>query len=174
MCQCSKPKGRFRSVRWLKWQTVTLETEFRGQRLSTREAANEPRDGETDLEDPAHSVRGSNPKGHSKSGAVATSQTATLETEFCGKRLSSPRATNEPQRRWNRLGGLTTDATSLGNTVLFCDGGNQVGLRGLLGGAEGIRTSDLRSQAPAPSRSAFTVSRKKGESRGPRLSQTAG
>jgi hypothetical protein len=36
--------------------------------------------------------------------------------------------------------------------VLFCEPGNHADLRGLLGGAEGIRTSDLRSQAPTASR----------------------
>jgi hypothetical protein len=85
-------------------------------------------------------------------------QTATLETEFCGQRLSSPRATNEPQRRWNRLGRLTTDATSLGNTVLFCDGGNHVDLRGLLGGAEGIRTDGHRGRGEISSYSSLRQS----------------
>ena len=34
-------------------------------------------------------------------------------------------------------------AASHGNVVLFCSGGNHSGSRGLPGGAEGIRTSDL-------------------------------
>jgi hypothetical protein len=89
------------------------------------------------------------PKGRSKSGAVATGQTATLETEFCGQRLSTPRAVNEPQRRWDRHGRPATAVSSRGNVVLFCGLGNHVDLRGLPGGAEGIRTSDLRRQAPA-------------------------
>jgi site-specific DNA recombinase len=42
--------------------------------------------------------RGSNPKGRSKSGAVGTWQTATLETEICGLRLSARRARNCPRR----------------------------------------------------------------------------
>jgi hypothetical protein len=33
---------------------------------------------------------------------------------------------------------------SYGDVVLFCGEGNHVNLRGLTGGAEGIRTSDLR------------------------------
>jgi hypothetical protein len=85
------------------------------------------------------------PKRHSKSGAVGTWQTATLETEICGQRLSTARAANEPQRRWNGLGRPTAATASRGNVVLFCGLGNHVDLRGLPGGAEGIRTSDLRS-----------------------------
>jgi hypothetical protein len=54
-----------------------------------------------------------------------------------------PGAANEPQTRWDRLGRPTTAAASRGNIVLFCGLGNHVDLRGL--GAEGIRTSDLRS-----------------------------
>jgi hypothetical protein len=75
---------------------------------------------------------------------VHTWQTATLETEFCGQRLPAPRAVNEPRRRWNGHGRPTISAASPGNVVLFYGLGNYVGLRGLLGGAEGIRTSDLR------------------------------
>jgi hypothetical protein len=37
--------------------------------------------------------------GRSKAGAAGGWQTATLETEFCGQRLSTVRAPNEPQRR---------------------------------------------------------------------------
>jgi hypothetical protein len=81
------------------------------------------------------------PKRHSKSGAVDTWQTATLETEICGQRLSTARAANEPQRPWNRLGRPTAAAASRGNVVLFCGLGNHVDLRGLPGGAEGIRTA---------------------------------
>jgi hypothetical protein len=56
---------------------------------------------------------------------------------------------------------------------------NHARRRGLPGGAEGIRTSDLRTQAPLLPVSAFTVScgdpiRKNGESRAPRLSRTVG
>jgi hypothetical protein len=39
-----------------------------------------------------------------------------------------------------------------GNVPLVCGEGNHVDLRGLPGGAEGIRTSDLGSQAPTASR----------------------
>jgi hypothetical protein len=39
----------------------------------------------------------------------------------------------------------TDTAASRGNVLLFCGLGNHVDLRGLLGGAERIRTSDLRS-----------------------------
>jgi hypothetical protein len=51
-----------------------------------------------------------------------------------------------------------------GNVVLSCGVGNHVGLRGLPGGAEGIRTYDLRgaedprARAPALPFSAFTAS----------------
>jgi hypothetical protein len=38
----------------------------------------------------------------------------------------------------------TSTASSRGNVVLFCELGNRADLRGLRGGAEGIRTSDLR------------------------------
>jgi Protein of unknown function (DUF2934) len=40
------------------------------------------------------SVEVRTPKGRSKSGAVGTWQTATLETDFCGQRLSARRARN--------------------------------------------------------------------------------
>jgi hypothetical protein len=95
--------------------------------------------------------RGSNPKGRSKSGAVGTWQTATLETEFCGQRLSTTRAANESRRRSKRPSRPTAAAASRGNVALFCGPGNHVDLRGLLGGAVGIRTPDLRSaSARAP------------------------
>jgi hypothetical protein len=93
---------------------------------------------------------------------VAKWQTATLETEFFGQRLSARRAANGPQRRSNRLGRPTTDATSRGNVVLFRGLGNQLRLRGLLGGAEGIRTSDVfdfaRYSSPGPKGPSFSRS----------------
>jgi hypothetical protein len=70
-----------------------------------------------------------------------------LEMEFCGQRLSTVRAAYEPQRRWNRLSRPTTAAASRGNVVLFYGLGNHVDLRGLLGGAEGIRTDGHRGFA---------------------------
>jgi hypothetical protein len=42
----------------------------------------------------------------------------------------------------------TSAAATRGNVLLFCGGGNHVGLRGLPGGAEGIQTSDLRGAGP--------------------------
>jgi hypothetical protein len=85
----------------------------------------------------AHNVRVTNPP-----------QTATLETKICGQRLSTARAANEPRRRPKRLSRPTDAAASRGNVVLFCGVGNHVNLRRLPGGAEGIRTSNLR-RAPA-------------------------
>jgi hypothetical protein len=87
------------------------------------------------------------PSGRSKSGAVDMWQTATLETEICGQRLSTARAANEPRRRPKRLSRPTDAAASRGNVVIFCGGGNHVGLRGLRGGAEGIRTDGHRAGA---------------------------
>jgi hypothetical protein len=86
----------------------------------------------------AHNVRVTNP-----------SQTATLETEIYGQRLSTARAANEPRRRSERLSRPTAAPVSRGNVLLFCGGGNHVNLRGLLGGGEGIRTGDLRDVASA-------------------------
>jgi hypothetical protein len=65
---------------------------------------------------------------------VGSWQTATLEPEFCGQRLSTAHAPDKLQRRWNGLGRRTSTAASRGNVVLFCGLGNHVGLRGLLGG----------------------------------------
>src|ERR1700677_1386557 len=81
-------------------------------------------------------------KRRSKSSAVGMA-TATLDTEFCGQRLSAPCAVNEPRRRWNGHGRPTTGAASPGNVVLFYVLGNRVSLRGLPGGAEGNRTSSF-------------------------------
>jgi hypothetical protein len=92
--------------------------------------------------------RGSNPKGRSKSGAVGTWQTATLETEICGQRLSTTRAANESRRRSKRPSRPTAAAGSRGNVAPFCGGGNHVDSRRLPGGAERIRTSDLRTAKP--------------------------
>jgi hypothetical protein len=75
-----------------------------------------------------------------------------------------PRAVNEPRRRWNGHGRPTIGAASPGNVLLFCRLGNHVNLRGLLGGAEGIRTPDLCSggaralDGAAASGSVFTLS----------------
>jgi hypothetical protein len=84
--------------------------------------------------EPAQSVEVRTPRAVRIRAAVGTWQTATLETEFCGQRLSTARAANEPQRRWNGLGRPTTAATSRGNIVLFFELGNHVSLSGLLGG----------------------------------------
>jgi hypothetical protein len=65
-------------------------------------------------------------------------QAATLETEFCGQRLSTASAANEPRRRSERLSRPTAATVSRGNVLLFCGGGNHVNLRGLPGEAEGI------------------------------------
>src|SRR6266853_1534396 len=50
------------------------------------------------------------------------SQTATLETEFCGQRLSTARAANEPRRRSRRLSRPTAATASRGNVAPFCGG----------------------------------------------------
>ena len=70
-------------------------------------------------------------------------------------------------------------AASYGNVVLSCGVGNHVGLRRLPGGAEGIRTSDLRSQAPTASRFSLygfmrQSDKEKWLERAPRLSRTVG
>jgi hypothetical protein len=101
------------------------------------------------------------------------------ETEFCGQRLSTAHAADKPQRRWNEFGRPTSTATSRGNVVLFCGLGNHADLRGLLGGAEGIRTSDLSSQAPTASRFSLygfmrQSDKEKWLERAPRLSRTVG
>src|SRR6202042_1028947 len=76
-------------------------------------------------------------------GNVYTLPIAALETEICGQRLWTACATNEPRGRSERLSRRTAAAVSRGNVLLFCAGGNHVNLRGLPGGAEGIRTPDL-------------------------------
>jgi hypothetical protein len=58
-------------------------------------------------------------------------------------------AANEPQRRQNRLGRPTAASASRRNVVLSCGVGNHVGLRGLPGGAEGIRTDGHRGSESA-------------------------
>ena len=64
------------------------------------------------------------------------SQTATLETEICGQRLSTAHAANEPRRRSERLSRPTAAPVSRGNVLLFCGGGNHVNSnRDALGGA---------------------------------------
>jgi hypothetical protein len=68
------------------------------------------------------------------------------------------RAADEPQRRWNRLGRPTAAAASRGNVVLFCGLGNHVDLRGVLGGAEGIRTDDHRERSEISSYSSLRQS----------------
>ena len=79
-------------------------------------------------------------------------QTATLETEICGQRLSTARTANEPHRRWNRLGRPTDAAAGRGNVALSCGGRNHAGTRGLRGGAEGIRTDGPRRSVRIPAR----------------------
>jgi hypothetical protein len=106
--------------------------------------------------EPAQSVEVRTPRAVRIRAPVGTWQTATLETEFCGQRLSTARAANEPQRRWNGLGRPTTAATSRGNVVLFCRLGNHVDLRGLPGGAEGNRTPDLCSAIAALSHLSYS------------------
>jgi hypothetical protein len=86
--------------------------------------------------------RDSNSRARSKSGAVGTTQTSTLETEFCGQRLSTARTANEPQRRRNELSRPTGAVPSRGNVVLFCGLGNHVNLRGIRGGRCRDRTCD--------------------------------
>jgi Transposase DDE domain len=66
----------------------------------------------------------------SPSQATDPSQTATLETKICGKRLSTARAANEPRRRSKRLSRPTAATASCGNVVLFCGGGNHARTRG--------------------------------------------
>ena len=83
----------------------------------------------------AHNVRVTN-----------SSQTATLETEICGQRLSTARAANEPRRRSERLSRPTAGTASRGNVLPFCGGGNHLDSRGLPGGAEGIRTDGHRER----------------------------
>jgi hypothetical protein len=73
--------------------------------------------------------------------------TATLETEFCGQRLSTPGTPNQPRRRWKGLGKPTAATANRGNVVLFYGLANHVDLRGLPGGAEGIRTDGHRGFA---------------------------
>src|SRR5271157_1596527 len=80
------------------------------------------------------------------------SQTATLETEICGQRLSTARAANEPRRRSKRPSRPTAAAASRGNVVLFCGGGNHARTPGLPGGAEGIQTDGHRGLTPFGSR----------------------
>jgi hypothetical protein len=74
------------------------------------------------------------PKCRSKSSAARISQTATLETEFCGQRISTLCAANEPQRRRNGHCRPTTGAASPGNVVPIWGIGNHFGSRGLPGG----------------------------------------
>jgi hypothetical protein len=85
--------------------------------------------------------------------------TATLETEFCGQRLSSPRDTNERQRRWKALGRPWTPAASRENVVLFCGLGNHVNLRGLPGGGRSpeklVSVGEFPGAADNPARQAF-------------------
>jgi hypothetical protein len=68
---------------------------------------------------------------------------------LCNRRRPLARARIVGRRSWNRLGRPTTVAANRGHVVLFCGGGNYARTRRLPGGAEGIRTFDLRSGAPA-------------------------
>jgi hypothetical protein len=66
------------------------------------------------------------------------------ETEFCGQRLAgefSRRARENGQNSVRRPGYASLTGGDCGH---FSHPGNPVGLPGLRGGAEGIRTSDLR------------------------------
>jgi hypothetical protein len=83
-------------------------------------------------------------------------QTATLETEICGQRLSAARAANGGRRRPERLSRPTDAAASRGNVGLFCSVGNHVDLRRLPGGAEGNRTPDLCSAIAALSHLSYS------------------
>jgi hypothetical protein len=76
------------------------------------------------------------------------SQTATLETEICGERLSTARAANEPWRRPKRLSRPTVAVASRENVVLFCEGGNHAKTRGLVVELRGFEplTSAVRLQ----------------------------
>ena len=89
------------------------------------------------------------PQGSSKSGAVDMRQTATLENgnlrpETFGKtRQELPRVIAGPPVR------PVLGEASYGNVALSCAVGNHVDLRGLPGGAEGIRTDGHCHFAPS-------------------------
>jgi hypothetical protein len=74
----------------------------------------------------------------------AVSKALTADTELSPRKTA--RADNEPRRRSKRPSRPTAAAASSGNVVLFCGGGNHVDLRGLPGGAEGIRTDGHRGR----------------------------
>ena len=70
------------------------------------------------------------PKGRSKSGAVDTWRTATLETEICGRRLSARRRQELPLRIAEPPVETGPWEATYGNVVLSCGAGNHVDLRG--------------------------------------------
>src|ERR1700683_5031302 len=80
------------------------------------------------------------------------SRTATLETEFCGQRLSTPGA---PMSRGDGGTDLADRLPTPQAAEMSCYSTDQeihVGLHGLPGGAEGNRTPDLCSAIAALSR----------------------
>jgi hypothetical protein len=96
--------------------------------------------------------------GHPHVRVTNSTQTATLETEICGQRLSAARAANGARRRPERLSRPTDATESRGNVGLFCGGGNHAKTRGLPGGAEGIRTDDHRGHSEMSSYSSVRPS----------------
>jgi hypothetical protein len=103
--------------------------------------------------------------GHPHVRVTNPTQTATLETEICGQRLSAARAANGARRRPERLSRPTDPAASRGNVGLFCSIGNHVDLRGLPGGAEGIQTDGHRGLTPRVARFAQRIAAVAGATR---------
>ena len=85
------------------------------------------------------------PPGQFEIGRGGHGQTATLETEICGQDTFGKTRQELPLRIAGPPVRPVLGEASYGNVVLSCAVGNHVDLRGLPGGAEGIRTSDLRS-----------------------------
>jgi hypothetical protein len=92
--------------------------------------------------------------------------------------LGAPRRERSPERA-KPTAEIGSPRTGYGNVGLFLTLGSHVGLCGLPGGAEGIRTSDLRSQPPAASRFSLygfmrRSDKEKWRGRASRLSRTVG